>query len=407
VTGVQTCALPIFKEQAGGSFSVCFRSKDSDSKYLAVDLGSCAAPFDWDGVKRSDLTSRMNSADYLVITPEKLVEGALALADYRKSRGYSVKTVLVEDIMNTFNDGTSHPEAIRDFIDYAYNNWRSRPRYVVLVGDGSYDYKNIQGYGDCLVPPLMTGTPDGLYPSDNQLVDVTGEDGKPDLAIGRLPAHTSEDVLLMLDKIKTYERSGGPWTDRIIFAVDDADDGGNFPEFNRKVETVVPSGIEKLRYTIGESRIETLKSKLIQGLNNGALIFNFIGHGGVDGLAEECLFETSDIAKLSNAERLPVAALMTCVTSLFAIPGFDSISESLVTRSGTGAVAAWSPAGLSSAPLATALDLEFLKAVYKNRKGTLGDAVKKACREYTSKTGDTDLTDVFILLGDPALELAE
>lgn len=396
-----------FKEQEAAVTSVSFRSQDSESRYLAVDLAQCSAPFDWDGVKKSGLKSRANSYNYLVITPEKLLEGALALADYRKGCGYLVKVIVLEDIMNEFNDGTDHPEAIKDFLDYAYNNWRKRPRFVVLVGDGSYDYKNIQGHGDCLMPPMMTGTPDGLFPSDNQLVDVTGEDGKPDIAIGRLPAHTNEELLAMIEKIKTYERSGGSWTDRVIMAVDDADQGGNFPEFNRKVESVMPSGIEKLRYTIGQSSIDTLKTRMIQSLNQGALIFNYIGHGGIDRLAEEGLLESADISLLTNGTRLPVMALMTCTTSLFAVPGYDSIAESLVTNAGGGAVAVWAPSGLSAAPLATVLDQELMKAVFKNRQGTLGDAVKTACREYTIKTGDTDLTDVFILLGDPALRFAD
>ncbi len=396
-----------FKEQVDGKTCVSFRSRNSEDRYLAVDTAECGAPFDWDGVSRSNLKSRMNGATYLVITPKNLLEGALALAEYRKSRGYSVKTVVLDDIMNEFNDGTSHPEAIKDFLDYAYNNWRIRPGFVALVGDGSYDYKNIRGYNDCLIPPLMTGTPDGLFPSDNQLVDVAGDDGKPDMAIGRFPVHSSEDMLVMVEKIKAYEKSGGSWTDRVIMAVDDADQGGNFPEFNIKVEACIPKGLERLRFTLGQSSFDTVKTRMIQALNQGAFLFNYLGHGGIDRLAEEGLLESADISTLANGNRQPVMALMTCATSLFAVPGYDSIAENLVTAAGKGAIAVWAPSGLSAAPLATVLDQEFMRAVFAHRNGTLGEAVRLACRNYTTKIGDTDLTDVFVLMGDPALRFAD
>ena len=49
--------------------------------------------------------------------------------------------------MNEFNYGIYNPKAIRDFLSYAYNNWKKSPRYVVLAGNGTYDYKNNLGTG--------------------------------------------------------------------------------------------------------------------------------------------------------------------------------------------------------------------------------------------------------------------
>ena len=78
------------------------------------------------------------------------------------------------------------------------------PRYVVLVGEGSLDYRNLQGYGDCVMPPLMIQGEGGFFPSDNRFADMTG-DGLPDMALGRIPVLTAAELSAWVDKILAYE----------------------------------------------------------------------------------------------------------------------------------------------------------------------------------------------------------
>ena len=47
---------------------------------------------------------------------------------------------------------------------------------------------------DNLLPPLMAATPHGLFASDNRFADVEGDDGVPEMAIGRLPVVTSDEL---------------------------------------------------------------------------------------------------------------------------------------------------------------------------------------------------------------------
>ena len=61
------------------------------------------------------------------------------------------------------------------------------PRYAVLAGAGHLDYRDYQGFGGNHVPPVMIGTADGLYAADGVFGDVVGDDGVPEIAIGRLP----------------------------------------------------------------------------------------------------------------------------------------------------------------------------------------------------------------------------
>jgi len=60
------------------------------------------------------------------------------------------------------------------------------PKYVVLGGEGSHDYENYLGFGDALIPTLLTPAPGGLLASNNLYADVVGNDWLPEMAIGRL-----------------------------------------------------------------------------------------------------------------------------------------------------------------------------------------------------------------------------
>ena len=64
------------------------------------------------------------------------------LADYRASRGIRVSVIDVQDIYDEFSHGMRTPHAIKDFLQVAYSTWAGPvPEYVVLLGDGSYDFK--------------------------------------------------------------------------------------------------------------------------------------------------------------------------------------------------------------------------------------------------------------------------
>ena len=76
-----------------------------------------------------------NGADYLLITPSSLKAAAGRLADYRRSQGLETRVIDLDDIMDEFSHGLFSPEAIRDFLAYAYDHWKKAPAYVVLVGE--------------------------------------------------------------------------------------------------------------------------------------------------------------------------------------------------------------------------------------------------------------------------------
>ena len=140
----------------------------------------------------------------------------------------------VQDVYDEFSYGIFNPMAIHDFLAYAYTNWTSpAPSYILLVGDGHYDFKNYLGTGEPnYIPPYLADVDPwiGEATSDNRYACVSGEDNLPDLFIGRLPVRSSAEASAMVNKILSYEQNPatGNWNQQVLLPTDNPDDAGDF-----------------------------------------------------------------------------------------------------------------------------------------------------------------------------------
>src|SRR6185295_6683760 len=188
----------------------------------------------------SSLRRPGNRADYLLIGPRAFLPAAQPLLDLRQGQGLVVKAVAVEQIYQDFGHGEATPQAIRDFIAYAYHYWQSpSPRYVLLLGDASYDYKDYLHSGALnAVPPLLVKTSFLWTASDQAYAAVNGDDLMPDLALGRLPASTVEEARALVNKIVAFEASGLTLAQGPAVLVADNPDGAG--DFEASAQDVVP-----------------------------------------------------------------------------------------------------------------------------------------------------------------------
>jgi hypothetical protein len=75
-----------------------------------------------------------------MIAPREFLEAAQPLVERRRSQGLVSRAVSFEQIVSEFGHGRPTAEPIREFLEHAYHSWRRpSPRYVVLVGDATYD----------------------------------------------------------------------------------------------------------------------------------------------------------------------------------------------------------------------------------------------------------------------------
>jgi len=377
-------------DECDGSYRVSLTPDAPESVYLALTREAVKRP----ASLRADVPSRLkwrgNRAAYVVIAPAALKEAARSLAGYREGRGLPTMVADLEDIYDEFNHGIASPKAIQSFLARACREWRESPRYVVLAGHGTWDYKDYLGFGGNLVPPLLVNTAYGLFASDSQFA--------PQLAIGRLPARAAGGLTDLVHKIIAYERSEGNWAERVLMVADDPDAGGNFPRDSDDLASLLPAGYLVEKVYLSEFPLAVARERLIGGINEGALLVNYIGHAGMDRWAHEGLLTSGDVGTLSNGNRLPVVTALTCVSGRFAFPGYDCIGETLVMKTGGGAIAFWGPSGLSLNSEAKALGEGFIQGAFGRRENLLGDAALNALRR-----GRSEASKIYNLLGDPAL----
>jgi len=174
------------------------------SAYKSVDASTIQA------VQAANLRSP-RTADYIIITPAEFEQQAMILEslreDFNPEDRLETEVVKITDIFEEFGWGIQDPAAIRDFLVYAQHNW-GQPQYVLLFGDGHYDYKDIRGFGaPNLIPPFETDeTNENLTrPIDDWFVYTDSNNPGVQMAIGRINARTVEDAQNIVEKIRLYE----------------------------------------------------------------------------------------------------------------------------------------------------------------------------------------------------------
>ena len=351
----------------------------------------------------SALRKRSNAADWLPITTSDLLQAAQALTQHRHRQALRTRIVDTEDIYDEFNHGNADLGAIWRFLKFTQNRWRTAPRYVLLAGEGSFDYKNYLGHGNSLIPTLLAPTPQGLSPSDNLYAYVQSNDSLPEMAIGRLPVINAGELEEASAKLIAYESSTGTWTRTVTFATDPADDAGDFPADSDAMAANVPADyiLEHINLDEFEAPADA-GMQLLDSLRDGRAFLNFSGHGGFTALGNFNLLTAAQVPQLDNAQRLPIITALTCLTGNFGFPGQESIGEVLVLNPHVSAAAIWAPTGLSRNDGARLLGDEFYQAVFGARERIISDAIRASQARFVRDGGDPYLLDIYNLIGDSA-----
>jgi hypothetical protein len=379
---------------------------EADREYLLVPESRVEKPrITWAATAR--LKDRRIGADYLAIGPRDLVAAAAPLLEYRRAQGLRVKGVAIEDVYDEFGFGESNPEAIRDFLTYAYHHWREPSmRYVLLLGDGTYDFKDYLGTGVVnRVPPYLIKTSYLWTASDPMLAATNGEDLLPDIAIGRLPARTLDEMRSLVGKILAYERGSANLSSTVVLVADNPDRAGEFDRDADEIAATVLPGADIRRLYLEDLGVTTTRSEILSSFDRGASLMSYLGHGGIHLWADENLLSIDQVSSLGPQPQQPLLLTMNCLNGYFHFPYFDSLAERLLKAEGKGAIAAFSPSGLSLNGPAHLYHKALLREIFQGTHARLGDAVLAAQFAYADTGAFPELLSIYHLLGDPALRL--
>lgn len=393
-------------EPAGGLFRASFVPATPDACYVAFDATALPPAPGLKLAQLANLAHRTNRADYLIITTDALAPTAQELATYRQGQGLVSKIVTVNSVLDEFAWGLSTPQALKGFLTNAWATWALRPRYVLLAGDGTYDYRDILGYHNNVVPTMTVGTLFGLCSSDPALGDLDGDEAA-EMAIGRLPALSAADLQTMITKIKNYEARGTVTNPEALLMADFPQPGGN--DFVSDIIALQNQLSPKYTATmIYPSVAATMRSNYLAKLNSGVDLTSYHGHGAplLFGSSLNVYFQINDVAALTNLHRLPVLVAMTCRVGEFGIPGTRCIGEEMVLRAQGGAIAVFAASGLSLNSDVTLLNQRLMWLLRTDDRGRLGDFIRVASQDYVWSNILLTGPEIYNLIGDPALKFS-
>ncbi len=410
-----------------GAFQFTDRLADSTGRrYLAAS--DFLSPSRFELRTFPDLRNPNHAADMIILTHADFRDQAERLAEHKRNfAGFAVEVVDIADVFDEFGWGLPDPVAIRDFVAYAYAHWQITPRYLLLFGDGDYDYRNISGSSDKnWIPTFQTEDNDEL---DNRNIEafftyVSGSDRIMDLAVGRLPVRTPQEAQNVVDKIIAYESSPeeGFWRSVITMVADDelvrggvGDETFHVLDADQIAENYIPDyfNVRKLYLmeyrgvrsaSISGVRKPGANRDLIEQINQGTLVLNYVGHGNPQQWAHEVVFlQSQDFDRIDNGERLTFIVAATCDFGRFDMVDRQSFAEDLLNVAGRGVIGLLSSSRAVYANQNARFNRQYYLKLFSAdlNSNPVGDALITTRMVTNNLINDEKYT----ILGDPSLRL--
>jgi len=383
-----------------------------------------------------DDQNQFQDLDYLIICRSDMLYEAERLAQINRDfNNLNVKVVTLEKIYNEFSSGNQDIAAIRNFVKYIYFNASDESRrikYLCLFGDASFDYKDRISQNTNIVPSwhsLNSYSLTSSYVSDDFFGMMDNSEGmmensdKLDIAVGRILADSPQRATDLVDKISSYynANSYGDWRNKLIVISDDVDEPwesiiqgtsnsladlitDNKPFFNVKK---ILSDAYVQESSSGGERYPEVNNAIIDGIELGALVVNYFGHGGEDGIARERIFDKIDATELSNENKLNCFVSVTCEFTKFDNPGRNTAGEFLYWNKNGGAIALITTTRQIFVSVGVNFNLtleNYLFSLNSDNYHTMAEALRLT-KNDPSISGSGQRRLVFFI-GDPAMKLA-
>lgn len=368
----------------------------STMRLAAIGPTAFLSPAEIRGLRVSDWHNPANQADLLILTTDALAPALQPLKETRDSQGIHTLIVPVAEIYDEFGAGEVGPDSLRTFLQYAHQNWTAPlPRYLLLVGDVSTDFRNYLGQTppDVVPTTLIPVTFSGETVSDTRLADLNN-DGVPDLALGRWPISDPDVVANLVARTLAYEQSSPS-----SFSIFTAD--GTEEQFSYFADNLISQN------NFTEASVIKLYGQpttaLTTAWNEGAWLVTYNGHGSLDMWGKEQVLTLEALENLRPQAHPPIVLQFTCLTGLFAHPTTPSISEIMLSHE-NGPVLIIAATSLTLPNNQEPFAQSLIHALQNPDNLRMGDALLEAQNAVNISSAPwlQEIIDTFGLLGDPS-----
>jgi hypothetical protein len=428
-------------------------SSDSLREFICSNGSNYASPSYINSVVPQNLHG-LASAQLLIVTHPDFYNQAMRLAQIHLAEGTSSHVVTTDQVYNEFSGGSVDPTAIKwfakMFYDRADGNISKMPENLLLFGDGTYDPKNRVPNNNYFIPTFQTQFGNIEDHINNMVTDdyfgmmddneSLANSDMMDIGVGRMIVSNNEQAKQMVDKVVQYLKKGlntgskincvpglgsnacssfGDWRLKVVQIADDEENGyfinkdtepqyqimkRNHPELN--VDKLYLDAFPQVT-TAGGDRYPDVYNGITERMNSGAIVVNYVGHGGEVGVAEERVITIPQIQSWQNTCNLPLFVSATCEFTKFDDPSRVSAGEWVYLNPNGGAIALMTTTRSVYFGVNTDVGLNFVSNAFTrtiNQKSLTFGEIMRRTKNGASTTNSNKRS--FNLIGDPALKIA-
>lgn len=338
-----------------------------------------------------------NSIDYLFIAPKIFQQALMPLIALRNEQGLNTYLVSPQQIYDALNSGYPSPDSIQKFIQHVYEVNTNKLKYLLLVGDYSYENVTYQDFINYVPSFFVNDGQMGQTISDFPYVNLNA-DSQVELAVGRVPAQAQEQVSVWVEKVLNYERAiPKKWNN--IFAISDPSDS-IFVESARLFLHELSD--ENHTHIYNPPDLDEIQEIFMESYS----LVTYFGHGSIDLWGKDRILSPSMISELPESSAPSVIISFSCLNGYFIHPDKLSLAEGILFHPGGGAIGILAPNGQ---PILE--NQENLVQFFQNKLQSIEySRINELIFPQEGETihGDTsfiELLNTYIFFGDPAMSI--
>lgn len=328
------------------------RSSDQKARYFFLKNDDFIAPQSITLTAIKDINTA-NADLYIVAHPSFIGEELSAYAEHKRGIGVSTEIVDYQELVDQLGHGFNDPFVVQAFL--AKQDAAQYGSSALIVGGHSFDYLDKTSQGSISFIPTTYRPSDVINysPSDTPLTDIDS-DGLSDVAIGRWPVRSLDDLNSIIQKSTAWGNNEGLASSTSVLLIAEQEDSNNGLSFAQQLNDLSGrfdtsnahqggfwGSVTRLYasdFANSATPVADQKAAMQAELEAGHALTIFNGHGSTNSWTYSGLFRTSDIGGIQDQGKASIYFPLACYTTYYETIGNNSLAHQLLFKADGGAV---------------------------------------------------------------------